>query len=179
MNNKITKKEKNIINDKIPPVKIALITANNMCDSKKQKIAWTAPLLKSAKQYTKNTDVLPHIEEQLRTTKKHDIIDVGHRNTEAMETIEALLSDGNNKRLDQDLAELAELQLEEVRANEAVEVLTEGELKSKWDESTWRGDDIKIYRDINARQKMDAEANETFYANHPELTRGGKGMVGA
>lgn len=183
MNNfNITDKEKsilaNLINKK-QDVKPVFITAGAIYGEKIQKLAWTSSLSKLSKKTQENTDSLPLTEERLREVKKHDIIDVGHRNSDLVETIEAKLSDGNNSRTDEDVLEISEGLLEEVRANEAIEVLTEGELEAKWNEATWSGDDIKIYRDVNARQKMDAEANEAFYARNPELTSGGRGTVSA
>lgn len=174
---RLPKKDLEILNKKANGYNPMIITSNTIDATKKQKKSW----LHTADSKSKYNDTLPLTEERLRTVKKHDVVDLGHRDEEILETIESKLSEGNNKRADEEPEEIFEIQLDEVRADEIKEVLTEGAFEEigAWNENTWQGDDIKIYRDVNDRNKQRAKMNEKFYKDHPELTDGGKGVVSA
>lgn len=155
---------------------IKLITAGNVYGKKSNKKAWTTAIA---------SDVLPLTEVQLSDVKKHDIIDVGHRDEVANEIQERQLDkDFSNKREGEKL-EISERQLRDMWVGEP-EMITEVQLNQAETpnvgarrEETWEGDDIKIYRDINWRQKENAAANDEFYKSNKDRTTGEKGTISA
>ena len=160
-----TEKQNAILNGKMPEVNPILVTSGTASGKKIQKNAWTSNL-------TKESQIT---EKALEKNKKEKFINVNRREEDVEEITEIQLAE----KFSDEIFEISEIQLEERRENdENNEKLAEVNLDPKRNSSTWEGDDIKIYRDINARQKKDAEANEEFYKNNPGLTKGGKGTVG-
>ena len=148
------------------------IVKSGTLKGQKQAKAWTYLLSKTAA----TSDVLPLTEQRLQEVKKHDVIDVGHRLKEIEEVGEGQLAAA---RTEKDLVEITEAQLEDKREDEDY-VIIEGRMEDEdqHNASTWEGDDIKIYREVNRIQKMDAEANESFYKENKGRTTGG-GVVSA
>jgi len=171
---------------KLFPSKVAgkamLITASAIDATKKNKKTWYNLAIADKKV---DDSALDLTEKQLSDVKKHDVVDVGHKDHECNELTENQLDKSKNNR-EGDVEEITERQLAEAQVDEEVMILTEGQLDDATapsvgsrKEGTWQGDDIKIYREINNRQKENARANLAFYKDNPERTEGGKGTVSA
>jgi hypothetical protein len=120
------------------------------------------------------SDVLPSIEQQLNEKKPRDVVDTS-RNSDNQDTITELsLEKGelSRKNEDDDIDITIELLLEKggvKRTEDKNDEVYEKKLESEHDSSTWEGNDIKIYRDINARKKKEEKANKEFYKNNKDV----------
>lgn len=156
--------------------KAMLITASAIDATKKNKKTWYNLAIA-------DKDNSGLTEKQLGAVEKHDVIDLGRRNEECDRITEGQFGRGEEAGK---AKEIIERQLAEAQVGEEVLILTEGRMNDSSapssgarNEDAWMGDDIKIYREVNRRQRENAKANLAFYKDHPEKTEGGKGTVSA
>jgi hypothetical protein len=148
-----------------------LMTGGSSDKGKKTSKSWTWLISQAAE----NKDTIPLLEKRFEEVKKHDVIDVGHRMKEIKEIQEPQLEEERSTKKQEEVdSPTTEAQLDKVREDDEY-VIVEARLsdEGKHNPSAWEGDDIKIFREVNRIQKQNAEANDEFYKENKDRTKGG------